>query len=350
LGAFRTTGRSISEWLSELVGRRVGLAVSDVDLRRSANVWGYGDWFPQISDDPMRVRAETCEALAYSALDHFGSIGAWRAQLPLARVVAENLREHESAEYLAETAIAILRARVAGRTSHSTKDIYFIQDWHLKSLDLNDNLKMDLLAEARQDDGESLEHAMSVTLQELARRQSLSLWGTHFRECEWADVVQLSDLFTRESTLTTCGRFIDQRFVNYLVGNYDDIGFINWRKFEALVAEYFHRSGFEVELGPGRNDDGVDIRVWEKDSGREASSLIVVQCKRERRQIGKVTIKALAADVKWNRARKGLLVATTDWSPGARTVARTRGYPVEEVNREAIRSWLDAMKTPGVGI
>ncbi|MGW5333000.1 restriction endonuclease [Streptomyces bauhiniae] len=91
------------------------------------------------------------------------------------------------------------------------------------------------------------------------------------------------------------------------------------------------------------------MRIWEKGTDRAPATLIIVQCKRERRKIEKVVLKALAADVKWNGAAKGPLVATTDWSPDARAVARTRAYPVEEVNGDAVTAWERAMRTAGAG-
>ncbi len=160
----------------------------------------------------------------------------------------------------------------------------------------------------------------------------------------------LSDLFAKEQSTASLGRFLDQRFVDYLDANFGDVDSMNWRRFEALVAEYLTRLGFAVELGPGRGDDGVDIRAWPLDVDPAGLATIIVQCKRQGRKIDKAVIKALAADVHWNGADVGLLATTTSWSPGARSVAQTRDYPVLELNRDAVRSWVRAMRTPGIGI
>ncbi|NIY65562.1 hypothetical protein SMALB_3565 [Streptomyces malaysiensis] len=167
----------------------------------------------------------------------------------------------------------------------------------------------------------------------------------------WPDALELAELFNSESATASCGRFFDQRFVNYLASNYEEIGSVNWRKFEALVAEHFHRAGFEVQLGPGRNDGGVDIRVWESGVNADDSPpTMIIQCKREKRKITKVVIKALAEDVRWEKAQQGLLVATSDWLPGAREVVKTRSYPVVEVNRDAVHGWLRDMRSVGSGL
>ncbi|EFD66088.1 conserved hypothetical protein [Streptomyces lividans TK24] len=170
-------------------------------------------------------------------------------------------------------------------------------------------------------------------------------------EVVWRDSLALAELFDSESTTATYGKFFDQRFIDYLAANFDQIGEINWRKFEALTAEYFDRQGYEVELGAGRNDNGVDLRIWESGTrGDDSAPTIIVQCKREKQKIQKVVVKALAADVRWEGAEQGLLVATADWLLGAREVVKTRSYPVSEVNRTALKEWLIGMRTSGSGL
>ena len=54
-----------------------------------------------------------------------------------------------------------------------------------------------------------------------------------------------------------------------------------------------------MALGPGRGDDGVDIRLWpEATRGEGEPATVLVQCKRERRKVAKATVKALWADVR----------------------------------------------------
>jgi restriction system protein len=195
---------------------------------------------------------------------------------------------------------------------------------------------------ARRLHGAALADAVDLAFREEDFKDAASPWKRRVRSVEWSDVLDLADLFTSDSVTASYGRFFDPRVVPYLVGRYEDLAAMHWRKFEALVAEYFHRSGFEVELGPGRNDNGVDIRIWEAGATNTAGQppLMIVQCKRERRKISKVVVKALA----------GLLVATIDWSPGAREVVRTRSYPVQEVNGEAVHSWLKTMHSSDTGL
>jgi restriction system protein len=173
---------------------------------------------------------------------------------------------------------------------------------------------------------------------------------TSMRTVEWKDEKELRDLFVSENLQTNHGIFFDQRFVDYLQANFDKIDVMNWRQFEGLTAEHWARQGFSIDLGPGRNDDGVDIRVYPSEPRDGLPPTVIVQCKRERRKISKVVVKALWADVLHERAESGLIVTTTELSPGAVKVCKVRNYPVEQANRNTLRQWISNMRTPGAGV
>lgn len=165
---------------------------------------------------------------------------------------------------------------------------------------------------------------------------------------EWSDVVNLNDLFSQHKPVVTEGEFFDQRFINFLSVNQEKLGEIHWRKFEELISECFSKFGYEVELGTGTNDDGVDIRVWLDD--KSTAPEYIIQCKRQKSKIDKVTVKGLYADVLHNEANMGLLVTTSEFSVGATKTVNARGYPIKEVNGDKIKKWLVELRTPGSGI
>ncbi|WP_194542590.1 restriction endonuclease [Paenibacillus sp. JZ16] len=174
---------------------------------------------------------------------------------------------------------------------------------------------------------------------------------TSIRETEWKDVAKLNDLFVSENLKTQHGTFMDQRYIDYLRANFDDkIGSIHWRKFEGLTAEFFERQGYFVEIGPGRADGGIDVRVWTEDPKLAGPPTILIQCKRQKSVIEQTIVKALYADVLHEQAQKGLIVTSSSFSPGSKTLCLTREYPVAEANRETLRSWVKAMRKPGTGI
>lgn len=163
------------------------------------------------------------------------------------------------------------------------------------------------------------------------------------------EAVKLVDLFQSEEAPRT-GEFFDQRFINYLDRNPDKLGQIHWRQFEQMTAEWLDREGYRVELGPGRNDENVDVRAWREDAPRGAPPALLVQCKREKGKVGRTVVKALWADIHHEKAEGGLVVTTNDVSPGARKDIKARSYPITPVNRKEVRSWLMAMRKPWAGI
>lgn len=184
-------------------------------------------------------------------------------------------------------------------------------------------------------------------VQAMISAQNLSPHSSH-RYYEWGTRKELAELFAGTSEGPEVGRYIDQRFIDYLSQNDSALSMMHWRKFEELTAEYFHREGYRVELGPGSNDDGVDVRVW--DPADDSKPNIIVQCKRQKAKVEKVVVKGLHADVEHEGAAYGLIVTTSELSPGARGVVAARGYPIEEVDRKGLRAWLTRLRTPGTGI
>jgi len=170
------------------------------------------------------------------------------------------------------------------------------------------------------------------------------------RAIEWSSTLSLSKLFTGTTDMPEYGRFIDQRFINYLNKNMTKLSNIHWRKFEELTAEFFDREGYKVELGPGSNDDGVDIRIWKADSIPTERPLCLVQCKRQKKKIERVVVKGLHSDVQYEGAKYGIVVTTSELSPAARTTITARGYPIQEVNRDGLTKWLTKLRVPGTGI
>ena len=71
-------------------------------------------------------------------------------------------------------------------------------------------------------------------------------------DTSWA--LPLGDLFQAENIPDDPETYLDQRYLDYLAQNSEDLHRIHWRNFERLTTEFFSRKGFEVELGPGGDD------------------------------------------------------------------------------------------------
>lgn len=171
-----------------------------------------------------------------------------------------------------------------------------------------------------------------------------SAWGS-IRNVEWRDTIELSGLFRSAGLETRHAQFFDQRYIDYLSQNFDDLDRMHWRKFEGLTAEFFRREGFSVQLGPGTNDGGVDLRIYPVDASSELPPMILVQCKRQKAKIEKTLVKAVYADVLNEKASSGLIVTSSIFSPGAETVRTARNYPVDFADRNSLRIWLDKLRS-----
>jgi restriction endonuclease Mrr len=133
---------------------------------------------------------------------------------------------------------------------------------------------------------------------------------------------------------------INKELIDYLSQNPEVLHSLHWRKFEELLAELFKNQGFETELGPGRADGGVDLRLIQRsDIG---NMLILVQAKRyaKHRKIQLEPVKALWASVEDEQANKGILVSTSEFYPAAKNFATSRPYRIELVGPEKLKSWL----------
>jgi restriction system protein len=174
---------------------------------------------------------------------------------------------------------------------------------------------------------------------------------TSHRYTEWESIESLSALFEGGKQSPQVGTFIDQRYIDFLNRNDQKIEEMHWRKFEELTAEYFQRIGYKVELGPGRNDDGVDVRAWkESEVASKKSDLTIIQCKRQKHKVEKVVVKGLYADLQHYNADLGLIVTSSNLSLGAKETIELRSYPIQEINNEGVKKWLSELKNVGSGI
>ncbi len=133
---------------------------------------------------------------------------------------------------------------------------------------------------------------------------------------------------------------INLELIEYLSKNPKLLHSLHWRKFEELLAEVFKNQGFETELGPGRADGGVDLRLIQRsDIG---DMLILVQAKKyaDHRKIQLDPIKALWASVEDEQANKGILVSTSEFIPAAKKFAKRHPFRLELAGPGKIVSWL----------
>jgi len=327
---------TLADYLSEAAGYKVGLTLSIHELCDHLSGTEYPDIIVQSEEYGVRLRSEDYEALFYKLLYRIGYtaeeydgdyIGAKRIH----KYRRKNLlREYEGMLRIFNEMWMGLMNKTERKGSKSIDPTPFVMRCHKEFGTVG--LKM------------AIEQIGVLNRAVLLSPHSIG------RATEWLNPLALKTLFAGTDQKPELGRFIDQRFLDYLSANADRLADVHWRKFEELAAEFFHREGYEVALGPGSNDDGVDVRVWRPGSQPAERPLCLVQCKRQKAKVEKVVVKGLYADVQHEGAEYGVVVTTSELAPGARSTITARGYPIREVEREALKKWLMRLRTPGTGI
>lgn len=98
-----------------------------------------------------------------------------------------------------------------------------------------------------------------------------------------------------------------------------DLQRLHWREFEELLDAIFKNQGYRTELGPGRNDGGVDLRIYQHQAIPEVVTL--VQAKKYKDPIGLEPVTSIFGIAAMERARKAMLATTSYFEPKARAWA-----------------------------
>lgn len=334
MGALNFSKGTFADHLHEIIGYKAGIAASVEHMCDLLIDTGYADDIRNSEAYGLRIRSEDYDDLYYKLLHKIGTTEEpYDGIFEVLKLGREFANDHGIA--FSEDIFDLYKSGIDQQIQIAIKN-------GSKSLD-----PTDMINAAHLKYGNNGVSAMLRLIEENAKLQKLSPHANN-RWCEWSDVLDLEDLFSQYQKRSTYGEHFDQRFIDFLSNNHDKLGSIHWRKFEELTGECFLKFGFNVEIGPGSNDDGVDVRVW-NDNNSDTPKYII-QCKRQKSQINKVTVKGLYADVLEERAEMGLLVTTSEFSPGAKKTVSVRGYPIEEINGSKVAEWLNQLRTPGAGI
>jgi len=329
MAAMWTTGQELLEIIFEYVGHKAGLALTRDELVK--HMPQHASELPPSDGDGLRIRHEVVEEMVREVLHNVGALRNPRSGMPPTIALLHKYKRDAEATAIVQSlteAMIELDKSSAGNGP----------------LDITPMAEKAAARFGRR--GLAMFREFYELLQEYLQG---SIIGT-FRRVEWENIEQLHALFTGEQLEPQHGTFIDQRFIDYLAQNFDAVDRMHWRKFEGLVGEYFDKKGYAVEVGPGRNDDGVDLRVWRRIPTPGDPATLLVQCKKTQDKVGKVVVKALWADMVHEDVPTGLIVTTSALEPGAARTAIARGYKVGRTEREKLRKWIEAMRTPGSGL
>jgi restriction system protein len=336
MGGMNFAPGTLADYLSEAAGYKAGLALSIPELCDHLSGTEYPDIILRSEDYGARLRSEEYEALFYKLLHRIGYTteeydGDYTGAKRFHKYRRKRLlRQYEGMHRIFNEMWMGLLKETTQRGSKSIDPTPFIMKCH--------------------EEFGIVGVKMAVEQVEVLNKAVLLSPHSICRAVEWLGPLALNKLFAGTGQKPELGKFIDQRFLDYLSANADRLADVHWRKFEELTAEFFHREGFEVALGPGSNDEGVDVRVWRPGAEPTAKPLCLVQCKRQKAKVEKVIVKGLYADVEHEGADYGVVVTTSELAPGARATIAARGYPIREVEQQALRTWLLRLRTPGTGV
>ncbi len=181
-----------------------------------------------------------------------------------------------------------------------------------------------------------------IAVGEMQRRKMNFLYG-RVRQKQWDGAVPLDKLFQGEHVPDDPEVYLDQRYIDYLAKNSEEMGKIHWRNFERLTTEFFRRQGYEVDLGAGTKDGGVDVRVWTDKESKAGPPLMLIQCKRYKDVVGIETVKAFWADVHFEGAEKGLIATTSSVSRDSKKVCDVRKWPMSFAEAADVQRWARTM-------
>jgi restriction system protein len=331
MGGIWLRTREFGATLSEGAGYKAGLALDEARLRALIDEGGYRELWPE-ADSLMRIRSEEYEEIFAYVLYRLG-IGSSLFEPGLLVGIWHRSKDDPQKRELFEPVAQMFLAFLKGLNESASGSV------------VNPGPFIDEVAAQHGRAGARLALEM---IESTANSLAVSPW-TPVRSVEWKDVRDLDELFASEKLESPHGEYFDQRFANFLAANFEQVDTIHWRQFEGLAAEFFKREGFLVELGPGRGDGGVDIRLWPDKSDGNSPAAVLVQCKRQKAKVPATVVKALWADTDAERAGSGLIVTTSSFAPSAEALRTTRGYPVTAVDRPRLREWVQQMRTPGSG-
>lgn len=334
MGSINFGPRVLPDNLTEIAGYKVGLAMSIEEICDHLTGTSFPDAVRDGETSGVRLRSEEYEDLYYNLMHRIG----YTRELYQGPVIEQARLFHR---FKANAAELDFYMQVSSTMTHFMRS--GIQNGDPKPTD-----PRVILAEVKKMFGVP-GVKIAIEMYEILNR-GIRMNPHRGIGNEWINPLELKGLFKGTDQQPEKGRFIDQRYIDYLSNNHDRIGDMHWRQFEKLTAEFYERDGYKVDLGPGSGDDGVDVRVWNPDASPGDSPLCIVQCKRQKDKVKKLVVKGLHADVQFERAEYGVIVTTSELSPGAKTTISARGYDIQAVERDGVKGWLTRLRTPGTGI
>lgn len=131
---------------------------------------------------------------------------------------------------------------------------------------------------------------------------------------------------------------LDQELYAHFGKRPDQLKGLNWRDFEKIVAALLESQGYQVELGPGWNDGGIDLKLIQRDPIGDI--LTLVQVKRYNKiKIRLEAVQALHGVTMADGAANGMFVTTSAYLPSAERFADRDNVPMTLHTSSDVQQW-----------
>jgi hypothetical protein len=131
----------------------------------------------------------------------------------------------------------------------------------------------------------------------------------------------------------------------YFEKNPDKLYSLKPRQLEFYVGEIFRNQGYDVEMGPGTNDGGIDLRLYQKQDIDQITTLVQVKRYKKSLPIRLDAVAALYGHVEAEKAQDGLFVTTSRYLPGTRNFASRLSKKITLSDSNDLVNWSSKVKT-----
>lgn len=122
----------------------------------------------------------------------------------------------------------------------------------------------------------------------------------------------------------------------------EDLYKLHWRDYEIILAEIFKTQGFDVELGPGRNDGGIDITLIQRDPIGDLVTLVQAKKYASGNKIDLTDVQALYGAQKADGAHSAKFVTTSSYAPVAQRFAGRKNVSMDLATSSHVAEWAKA--------
>ncbi|AUR01356.1 restriction endonuclease [Phaeobacter inhibens] len=121
----------------------------------------------------------------------------------------------------------------------------------------------------------------------------------------------------------------------------EDLYQLHWRDYEIILSEIFKTQGFDVELGPGRNDGGVDITLIQRDPIGDIVTFVQAKRYAPGNKIDLTEVQALYGAQIADGAQAAMFVTTSSYAPVAERFAARKNVLMDLATSAHVAEWAE---------